>query len=65
MSQMHEFEPSNKDVIIDGSLGVLGLIPGIGTAASLASLAKTGKEAKNVYDYKNSWMAFVMKYPKK
>lgn len=65
ISQMKEFAPSAKDVAITGSLGVLGLFPGVGTVASVANLAYTGKEIKDLYDYKNSWIAFVMEYPDK
>lgn len=63
LSEMKEFAPSEREVAINGSLGILGLLPAIGTAASVANIAYTGKEAKKVYEYNNSWIAFVMKYP--
>lgn len=62
IAEMKEFAPSGKEVAINGSLGILGFFPVIGTAASAANLAYTGKQVKDLYDYKNSWMAFVMEY---
>ena len=62
LSEMKEFTISTNDVIINGGLGVVGLIPGLGTVSSVAGLSKTAYDAKKVYDYKKSWIAFIMEY---
>jgi hypothetical protein len=62
INEMKKFSPSGKDVLIDGGLGIVGLFPMVGTIASVGSLAKTSYDATKVYDYKNSWTAFIMKY---
>ena len=62
ISEMKEFAPSKKEVVVNGALGVAGLFPVVGTIASVASLAYTGKALKTVHDYNSSWLAFVMQY---
>jgi hypothetical protein len=61
MEEAKEIAPSNDKMAINGTLLLIGLLPYIGNAASLASYLK---EAHDFQSFQNTSLAFIMNYSK-
>ena len=59
MIELAEIAPSNKKLLVNGSLGVAGLIPMIGPIATGVGLVK---DSKGLHDFNKSWLAFIVNY---
>lgn len=59
MIELAEISPSNKKLLVNGSLGVAGLIPMIGPIATGVGLVK---DSKGLHDFNKSWLAFIVNY---
>ncbi len=59
IEEVKEFAPSKKSIGINGTLLMLGFLPHIGNATSIAGYAK---ELKSYNDFQQSSIAFIMKY---
>ena len=56
--EMKELSPNGKDLLINGILGSIGLIPPLGAVTSTISF---GKEIKESFEFEFSWLAFIIK----
>lgn len=61
MDEACEIAPSDKKIILNGSVLLLGFLPYIGNATSLASYLK---EVNSLRSFQNTSLAFIMKYTK-
>lgn len=59
--EIAEIAPSNKNLLVNGFLGVAGLIPVFGPIVTGVGLAKGGKE---LHKFNKSWLAFIVKNKK-
>ncbi|RCV63010.1 hypothetical protein C5S53_15965 [Methanophagales archaeon] len=58
IKEIVEIAPSNKKLLVKGSLGVAGSIPVFGPIATGVGLAKDSKE---LLDFNKNWLAFIIK----
>jgi hypothetical protein len=61
MEEAKEFAPSDKKIALNGAVLLLGFLPYIGNATSLASYLK---EVNSLQSFQNTSLAFIMKYTK-
>ena len=59
LGEIKELAPSNKKLLISGTLNVAGAVPGVGIAVSGVSVAK---DVVSTYKFSRTWLAFIIKY---
>lgn len=61
MDEAYEIAPSDKKIVLNGAVLLLGFLPYIGNATSLARYLK---EVNSFQSFQNTNLAFIMKYTK-